>query len=202
MLRPPSRSHYLDRDTSSVSAFSAPTQGSEREASREQSTSRERRCVANEFAEFVDFLADEEVLDSLQDIVEDAVRKLCKVTNEKGEHVFDLLEESSSSPDSTAWSFSYSHMHGDSSSGHSRSKYTSTTFTTSTTTSSSASEDDVERQWQSRRGARPDGRVCLLDKYAARIPKQEKAADGLSAGFHAEVFRGPFWRFGASIRAV
>ncbi|XP_066466060.1 coiled-coil domain-containing protein 116 [Tiliqua scincoides] len=184
VLRPPSRG--LDRDTtSSVSAVSAPTQGSERKTRRDSSTSRERRRVANEFAEFVDFLADEEVLDSLQDIVEDAVRKLCKVTNEKGEHVFDLREESSSSPDSAAWSFSYSHRHGDSSSARSRSKYTTTTITTTTATSSS--EEDWERQWQGQRS--PSGRkVCLLDKYAARIPKQEKAEDRVSGGFHAEMF--------------
>ncbi|XP_053136275.1 coiled-coil domain-containing protein 116 [Hemicordylus capensis] len=189
LLRPPSRCQYRNRDSaSSASAFSART--SERGKKRRETTSGESSHVANEFSEFVEFLADEDVLNSLQNIVEDAVRKLCDVTTEDGEHVFDLQEDSSSSPDSASWSFSYSHTCGDSSSAQSQSKYnTATTVTTTTTTTTtSSSDDDWERQYKRMREPKVDGRVCLLNKYASRLPKLRKTSAGASGGFHAETF--------------
>lgn len=130
----------------------------------------------------MNFLADEDVLDSLQNIVEEAVQKLREVTTDDGERVFDIVEESYSSTESVSWSVSYSHRHTDSSSTYSESKYyTTTTTTTATTTSTSSSDEDRERQLQ-----KPAGKVCLLDKFVSKLTEPEKKK--VSGGFHAEVF--------------
>ncbi|XP_061458978.1 coiled-coil domain-containing protein 116 [Rhineura floridana] len=173
LLRPPSRCQFRDQFTASTaSAYSAFTRSSKGKRKQRAESTRESSHLANEFSEFVDFLADEEVLDSLQNIVEDAVQKLRQVTTEDGEHIFDVQEDSASSLESGSWSFSYS----------SRSRR-------QTTTNTSSSEDDWETRLQSRRQLKPEGKMCLLDKYAARLPKLErKPTEEVSGGFHAETF--------------
>ncbi|XP_042297809.1 coiled-coil domain-containing protein 116 [Sceloporus undulatus] len=186
MPRPTSRCPLWNQDsTASASTSTSPAFASRRRGRGKHHKSGgsigESNHLANEFSEFVDFLADEDVLDSLQCIMEDAVRKLRDVTTEDGERLFDIQEESVSSVDSESWSFSYS-------STRSQSKY-QTTSTTSIATTSSSSEDDWERRTKTKRGPKPRGKMCLLDKYAARLPKLEKKnLDQVSGGFHAEAF--------------
>ncbi|KAG8146285.1 hypothetical protein E2320_012645 [Naja naja] len=134
--------------------------------------------LANEFSEFVDFLADEDVLDSLQQIVEDAVKKLRDVTSQSGETIFDLQEESASSVESETWSYSYS-------STHSHIKYQTTT----TMSTMSSSDDDQEKHFMSPESSKTGGKICLLDKYVSRLPKVGKQiAQELSGRIHAEAF--------------
>nr|XP_060641898.1 coiled-coil domain-containing protein 116 [Anolis sagrei ordinatus] len=145
------------------------------------SSAGESRILADEFSEFVDFLADENVLDSLQRIMEDAVRKLREVTLEDGQRLFNVQEDSHSSAESEAWSFSYS-------STRSHSRYpTSSTATDST----SSSEEDwfAAAAAKQPRAPKAEDKVCLLDKYASRLPKLDsKKVDHVSGRFHAETF--------------
>ncbi|XP_063000400.1 coiled-coil domain-containing protein 116 [Elgaria multicarinata webbii] len=176
LCRPPSRCQFKNPDmgasTSASGAFTCAKPGKRKR--HKSSNAGESSHLAAEFSEFVDFLADEEVLDSLQSIMEDAVRKLRNVTTQDGEQLFDIQEDSCSSLDSESWSFSYS-------STCSQSKYHTSTM--------SSSEDDWERRVKSRRQLKPEGRVCLLDKYKARLPKLEKTTRaGVSGGFHTETF--------------
>lgn len=187
LLRPPSRCEFRNQETaSSLSAFSTFAQGSDAKRKRHNHSFGESSYAVDEFNEFVDFLADEDVLDSLQNIVEDAVRKLQEVTTEDGEPLFDIQDDSCSSRGSETWSFSYSHRCGDSSSAHSRSKYYTTT-----PTATSSSDDDWERRYKGTGKHKAKDKLCLLDKFAARLQKPEKKKPGdVSAGFHAEVFLG------------
>ncbi|KAH0625575.1 hypothetical protein JD844_015150 [Phrynosoma platyrhinos] len=184
LLRPTSRRPLWNQDSTASTSTSPPFASGHRgrrKHRRSGGSIGESKHLANEFSEFVDFLADEDVLDSLQCIMEDAVRKLRDVTTEDGERLFDIREDSHSSGDSESWSFSYS-------STRSQSKYQTTT--TSTTTSiASSSEDDWERHAKTKQGPKPGGKMCLLDKYAARLPKlEQKNLDQVSGGFHAETF--------------
>lgn len=130
----------------------------------------------------MNFLADEEVLDSLQNIVEDAVQKLRGMTTKDGEHIFDIVEDSCSSTESASWSVSYSHRHTDSSSTYSQSRYYTTTATVTTTGTSSSDEDQKRLSKKKRKLA---GKVCLLDKFVSRLTEPEEKE--MSGGFHAEV---------------
>ncbi|XP_060105140.1 coiled-coil domain-containing protein 116 [Heteronotia binoei] len=186
MMRPPSRCGFRNRDAtpshfSASSAFADAHQGKRK---RHGSASGESSLADDEFSDFMNFLADEDVLDSLQSIVEDAVRRLRDVTTEDGERVFDIVEDSCSSRESASWSVSYSHRHTDSSSTYSHSKYCTTTAT-ATTTATSSSDEGQERQFQSKEKQKPVHKVCLLDKFVSRLakPKKEKKVSG---GFHAE----------------
>ncbi|XP_053225236.1 coiled-coil domain-containing protein 116 [Podarcis raffonei] len=172
ILRPPSRCQFRDQfAATTASEFKAFSPGKGKRKQRSSSHG-ESSHLANEFSEFVDFLADEEVLESLQNIVEDAVRKLRRVTTEDGDPIFDIEEESGSSMDSRSWSFSCS----------SQSRY-------HTTSATSSSEDDWEACLTSRREPRLEGKMSLLDKYAARLPRlDERPREGVSGGFHAETF--------------
>ncbi|XP_058014855.1 coiled-coil domain-containing protein 116 [Ahaetulla prasina] len=185
MLRPPSRcQHRTQQPASSASCFNSYSQGDQGKRKRPQSSSsssstNERTSdLANEFSEFVDFLADEDVLQSLQQIVEDAVQKLRDVTSQSGEPLFDLQEESASSVESETWSYSYS-------STCSQIKYQTTT----TMSTMSSSDDDQEKHFMSPESSKTGGKICLLDKYVSRLPKVGKqAGQELSGGIHAESF--------------
>ncbi|XP_034954670.1 coiled-coil domain-containing protein 116 [Zootoca vivipara] len=170
ILRPPSRCQFRDQFTATTTAelrACSPDKGKRKHRS---SSHGENSHLANEFSEFVDFLADEEVLESLQNIVEDAVRKLRRVTTEDGDPIFDVEEESGSSLDSRSWSFSCSSQYH-------------------TTSATSSSEDDWEACLMSRREPGLEGKMSLLDKYAARLPRlDERPREGVSGGFHAETF--------------
>ncbi|XP_070618096.1 coiled-coil domain-containing protein 116 [Erythrolamprus reginae] len=182
MLRPPSRcQHRSQPPTTSAGSYSA-SQGDQGKRKRPQSSSSSSSLnetttdLANEFSEFVDFLADEEVLESLQQIVEDAVQKLRDVTSQSGDLIFDLQEESTSSVESETWSYSYS-------STCSQFKYQTTT----TMSTVSSSDDDQEKHFMSPESSKAGGKICLLDKYVSRLPKVGKqVAQGLSGGIHAE----------------
>ncbi|KAJ7309665.1 hypothetical protein JRQ81_007723 [Phrynocephalus forsythii] len=178
--RPPSRCQFR-RPEAATSSSTSPTfpsmnRGKRKHRRSTTGSTRESSHLASEFSEFVDFLADEDVLESLQGIVEDAVQKLRNMTTEDGEPVFDIQDDSASSAGSTSWSFSYS-------STQSRSKY-------STTATPSSSEEERRRHAAKRkRQAHPEGRACLLEKYAARLPKLgKKTRDTVSGGFHAQTF--------------
>ncbi|XP_063171907.1 coiled-coil domain-containing protein 116 [Candoia aspera] len=180
MPRPPSRCQFRTQcspsSTRTFNSFSRADQGKRKRRQSSSSSSSNGRTIhlANEFSEFVDFLADEEVLDSLQLIVEDAVRKLRDVTTQSGEPVFGVQEDSPSSVDSESWSYSYS-------STCSRVKYQ--------TTATSSSEDDQEKRFVKGGQSKPGGKVSLLDKYIARLPKAgKKAEQELSGGIHTESF--------------
>uniref|UniRef100_A0A8D2Q7X9 Uncharacterized protein n=1 Tax=Varanus komodoensis TaxID=61221 RepID=A0A8D2Q7X9_VARKO len=128
----------VDNSTASTSTsvpFPCKKQGKRKH--RESSNAGESSHLAAEFSEFVDFLADEDVLDSLQSIMEDAVQKLRNVTTEEGEPVFEIQEESCSSPGSESWSISYSSV-------CSQSSYYTTTL---------SSDDDWQR-WTRSKGSR------------------------------------------------
>ncbi|KAK9391565.1 coiled coil domain-containing protein [Crotalus adamanteus] len=189
MLRPPSRCQYQSQEpatsTRPLHGFSQADQGKRK---RHQSSSsgsnnnyNERPSdLANEFSEFVDFLADEDVLESLQQIVEDAVKKLRDVTSQSGEPIFDLQEESTSSVESETWSYSYT-------STRSQIQYQTTTTTATTTVSSS--DDDQDKHFLSPESSKAGRKICLLDKYVSRLPKVGKqAAQELSRRIHAESF--------------
>ncbi|ETE59989.1 Coiled-coil domain-containing protein, partial [Ophiophagus hannah] len=189
MLRPPSRcQHRTQPSVTSTRSFHSFSQGDQGKRKRPQSSSgsssgssggNERTSdLANEFSEFVDFLADEDVLGSLQQIVEDAVKKLRDVTSQSGGTIFDLQEESASSVESETWSYSYS-------STHSQIKYQTTT----TMSTMSSSDDDQEKHFMSPESSKTGGKICLLDKYVSRLPKVGKQiAQELSGGIHAEAF--------------
>ncbi|XP_034291670.1 coiled-coil domain-containing protein 116 [Pantherophis guttatus] len=183
MLRPPSRcQHRTQQPATSTRYFNSYSQGDQGKRKRPQSSSssgNERTSdLANEFSEFVDFLADEDVLQSLQQIVEDAVQKLRDVTSQSGEPIFDFQEESASSVESETWSYSYS-------STCSQFKYQTTT----TMSTMSSSDDDQEKHFMSPESSKIGGKICLLDKYVSRLPKVGKqAAQELSGGIHAESF--------------
>ncbi|XP_026572035.1 coiled-coil domain-containing protein 116 [Pseudonaja textilis] len=186
MLRPPSRcQHRTQPSVTSTGSFHSFSQGDQGKRKRPQSSSsgssggNERTSdLANEFSEFVDFLADEDVLESLQQIVEDAVKKLRDVTSQSGETIFDFQEESTSSVESETWSYSYS-------STHSQIKYQTTT----TMSTMSSSDDDQEKHFMSPESSKTGGKICLLDKYVSRLPKVGKQiAQELSGGIHAEAF--------------
>ncbi|XP_077164043.1 coiled-coil domain-containing protein 116 [Paroedura picta] len=186
MVRPPSRCGFRNRDAaptcfSTSSAFEDAHKGKRK---WQGSAGSESSLANDEFSDFMNFLADEDVLDSLQNIVEDAVRKLRDVTTEDGEHLFDIVEDSCSSPESVSWSVSYSHRHTDSSSTYSQSKYCTSTGT-GTGTATSSSDEDQERQFRSMEKQKPAGKVCLLDKFVSRLAKPEKKKK-VSGGFHAE----------------
>lgn len=190
MLRPPSRcQHRTQQPATSGGYFHTYSQGDQGKRKRPQSSSssssnsanEKTSDLANEFSEFVDFLADEDVLQSLQQIVEDAVQKLRDVTSQSGEPVFDFQEESASSVESETWSYSYS-------STCSQFKYQATT----TMSTMSSSDDDQEKHFLSPESSKTGGKICLLDKYVSRLPKVGKqAAQELSGGIHAEVFLSP-----------
>uniref|UniRef100_A0ACB8FYX1 Uncharacterized protein n=1 Tax=Sphaerodactylus townsendi TaxID=933632 RepID=A0ACB8FYX1_9SAUR len=186
LMRPPSRCGFRNQDTthSSFSASSAFAHAHQGKRKRHRSTCEKRNLTEDEFSDFMNFLADEDVLDSLQKIVEDAVRKLRDVTTENGEHLFEIVDDICSSSESESWSVSYSHRHTDSSSTYSEYKYYTAT-TTATTTATSNSDEDRERPFQSMEKKKPVGKVCLLDKFVSRLskPKKEKKVTG---GFHAE----------------
>ncbi|KAM6423339.1 coiled-coil domain-containing protein 116 [Liasis olivaceus] len=179
LLRPPSRCQFRNQrsptSTGTFNSFSRGDQGKRKHHQSSSSSSNGRPShLANEFSEFVDFLADEEVLDSLQLIVEDAVRKLRDMTTQRGDPVFDIQEDSRSSVDSESWTYSYS-------STHSQIKYQTTT--------TSSSDDDQEKRFTSGGESKSGGKICLLDKYVARLPKDgKKAVRELSGGLHAETF--------------
>ncbi|XP_025033463.1 coiled-coil domain-containing protein 116 [Python bivittatus] len=179
LLRPPSRCQFRNQrsptSTGTFNNFSRGDQGKRKHYQSSSSSSNGRPShLANEFSEFVDFLADEEVLDSLQLIVEDAVRKLRDMTTQSGDPVFDIQEDSRSSVDSESWTYSYSSM-------HSQIKYQTTT--------TSSSDDDQEKRFTSGGESKSGGKICLLDKYVARLPKDgKKAVRELSGGLHAETF--------------
>ncbi|XP_032085316.1 coiled-coil domain-containing protein 116 [Thamnophis elegans] len=183
MIRPPSRcQHRTEPPATSTASFNSFSQGDQGKRKRHQSSSgssTERTSdLATEFSEFVDFLADEDVLQSLQQIVEDAVQKLRDVTSDSGELIFDLQEETSSSVESETWSYSYS-------STCSQIKYQTTT----TMSTMSSSDDDQEKHFMSPSSSKTGGKICLLDKYVSRLPKVGKQApQHLSGGIHAESF--------------
>uniref|UniRef100_A0A803U0Z4 Uncharacterized protein n=1 Tax=Anolis carolinensis TaxID=28377 RepID=A0A803U0Z4_ANOCA len=184
-LRQPSPHPFWNPEMTS-SRSTTPSFGSEHRRRHKPrpstSSAGESRILADEFSEFVDFLADENVLDSLQRIMEDAVRKLREVTLEDGQRLFNVQEDSRSSAESEPWSFSYS-------STRSRSRYPTTSTTTDSTSSSEEDWFAGAAAKQPRPPPKAEDKVCLLDKYASRLPKLDsKKVDHVSGRFHAETF--------------
>ncbi|XP_034646898.1 coiled-coil domain-containing protein 116 [Trachemys scripta elegans] len=120
--------------------------------------------AAQDFSNFVDFLVDMDALDSLQQTMEEAIRKIREVIMEDEEGLLDFKEDVSSSPESESWTISCRKQCDCFSSSH----YPST----------SSSEEDCKECFKSKAGDKLGSETklqnqCLLDKFVAQAPKKE-----------------------------
>ncbi|XP_075754390.1 coiled-coil domain-containing protein 116 [Pelodiscus sinensis] len=134
--------------------------------------------AAQEFSNFVDFLVDMDALDSLQEIMEEAIHKIKEAMVEDEEGLFDF-KDVSSRPESESLAFSCGKQCDCFSSYH----YPSI----------SSSEEECTECLRSKTGHRLRGKFkhqdqCMLDKFVAQIPKKEMRSrtEEVSGIFHTK----------------
>ncbi|XP_039360703.1 coiled-coil domain-containing protein 116 isoform X1 [Mauremys reevesii] len=118
--------------------------------------------AAQDFSNFVDFLVDMDALDSLQQTMEEAIRKIREVIMEDEEGLLDFKEDVSSSPESESLTISCRKQ----------------CFSSSHYSSTSSSEEDWKECFKSKAGDKmgSDTKLqnqCMLDKFVAQAPKKE-----------------------------
>ncbi|KAM9118345.1 coiled-coil domain-containing protein 116 [Pangshura tecta] len=120
--------------------------------------------AAQDFSNFVDFLVDMDALDSLQQTMEEAIRKIREVIMEDEEGLIDFKEDVSSSPESESLTISCQKQ--------------CDCFSSSNYSSTSSSEEDWKECFKSKAGDKMGSETklqnqCMLDKFVAQAPKKE-----------------------------
>ncbi|XP_043385337.1 coiled-coil domain-containing protein 116 [Chelonia mydas] len=135
--------------------------------------------AAQDFSNFVDFLIDMDALDSLQQTMEEAIRKIREVIVEDEGGLLDFKEDVSSSPESESWTISC-RKHCD-------------CFSSSHYPSTSSSEEDCKECFKSKAGHKLGSETklqnqCMLDKFVAQATKKEtrRGTEEVAGIFHTK----------------